>query len=83
MHLVMNEEITLKAGASLDDTNRDKFKVSPIAEIKWTKKMRNLSETSTYPILNHQVLGYGAIGGNDSGTFQEYSISSSRDFKNH
>ena len=67
------EEITLKAGASWDDTNRDKQRLSPIAEISWTRIENEKRSENIYLSYSEstQVLGYGAIGGpTDSGTFR-------------
>ena len=68
-----DEEITLKAGASWDDTNRDKQRFSPIAEISWTRIENKQRSENIYLSYSEstQVLGYGAIGGpTNSGTFR-------------
>jgi hypothetical protein len=68
-----DEEITLKAGASWDDTNRDKQRFSPIAEISWTRIENKQRSDNIYLSYSEstQVLGYGAIGGpTNSGTFR-------------
>ena len=63
------KSIVFKAGASMDDTNRDSSKVSPIAEISWLKSDGPGSEQRTYLSYAQttQVLGYGAIGGSEGG----------------
>jgi len=71
--LDQNEEITYKAGFSWDDTNRDKQRFSPIAEISWTKIENQNDLKNIYLSYSEstQVLGYGAIGGpTNSGTFR-------------
>jgi hypothetical protein len=71
--LSQNEVITYKAGLAWDDTNRDKQRFSPIAEISWTRTENEKNSENIYLSYSEstQVLGYGAIGGpTDSGTFQ-------------
>lgn len=65
------EELTFKFGASLDDTNRDNSKVSPIAEINWKKtdKQGRFENVNISYAQSTKVLGYGAIGGSPSGLF--------------
>jgi outer membrane receptor protein involved in Fe transport len=65
------EELIYKFGASLDDTNRDNSKVSPIAEIGWKKTDTNGRFEHAYLSYaqSTKVLGYGAIGGSPSGLF--------------
>ena len=65
------EELTFKFGASLDDTNRDNSKVSPVAEINWKKTDKNGRSENAYISYaqSTKVLGYGAIGGSPSGLF--------------
>jgi vitamin B12 transporter len=68
-----NEVITYKAGVAWDDTNRDKQRFSPIAEISWSKTENEKNSENIYLSYSEstQVLGYGAIGGStDSGTFR-------------
>jgi outer membrane receptor for ferrienterochelin and colicin len=68
-----DEEITYKIGIAWDDSNRDKQRFSPIAEISWNIiESDNQSENIFLSYSEStQVLGYGAIGGPEgSGTFQ-------------
>ena len=67
-----NQKILYKIGFSLDDSNRDNQKFSPIAEISWKRSEKPNHSDNIYLSYSEstQVLGYGAIGGNtDSGTF--------------
>ena len=51
--LSQNEYISYKAGVSLDDSNSDKERYSPITEIRWTKrKILNEKKASIYLTLN-------------------------------
>lgn len=71
--LSQNEVMTYKAGVAWDDTNRDKQRFSPIAEISWTRTENEKNSENIYLSYSEstQVLGYGAIGGaTDSGTFR-------------
>ena len=71
--LNQNEVITYKAGVAWDDTNRDKQRFSPIAEISWTRTENEKNSENIYLSYSEstQVLGYGAIGGpTNSGTFR-------------
>jgi vitamin B12 transporter len=65
------EELIFKFGASLDDTNRDNSKVSPVAEISWKKTDKHGRFEHAYVSYTQstKVLGYGAIGGSPSGLF--------------
>ena len=65
------ESLFFKAGASLDDTNRDQSKVSPIAEINWLRndERGNFEKVHFSYSEATQVLGYGAIGGSTTGLF--------------
>ncbi|MBT3665906.1 MAG: TonB-dependent receptor [Opitutae bacterium] len=65
------KSITIKAGATLDDTNRDKYKISPIAEINWSNNDSKDSFERTYLSYAQttQAVGYGAIGGKTTGLF--------------
>jgi hypothetical protein len=65
------ESITLKIGASLDDSNRDHYKASPIAEISWLRDNGGGNTESLYLSYAQatQVVGYGAIGGSTTGLF--------------
>jgi vitamin B12 transporter len=67
------ETITTRAGATLDDTNRDSSEVSPIFDITWLRKGSNGHSESIYVSYAEatQVAGYGAVGGKtDSGLFR-------------
>ena len=66
-----NDYLTFKGGLSFDDTNRDKSKISPIAEISWDSKdeQGNLNRSYLSYSQSTKVLGYGAIGGPTSGLF--------------
>ena len=68
--LSKNENIILRAGATLNDSNRDKERYSPITEIRWRRIHNSQRNESIYLSYSEstQVLGYQAIGGNDSGT---------------
>ena len=70
--LSQNEYISYKAGVSLDDSNSDKERYSPITEIRWTKSENSQREESIYLSYSEstQVLGYQAIGGDHNGTGQ-------------
>ncbi len=73
IHLSENEKIMYSIGMSLDDSNRDKEKFSPIAEVSWSRNGDDQQSESAYLSYSEstQVLGYGAIGGPiSSGTFQ-------------
>lgn len=63
-----NEKFIIKAGATFDDTNRNSSKVSPIFRVT-RQKINDDSYTETYLGYSgsSQVVGYTAIGGNDSG----------------
>ena len=68
-----DEVITYKGGISWDDSNRDKQRFSPLAEISWSRKENNKDSESIYISYSEstQLLGYGAIGGPEgTGTFQ-------------
>ncbi|EDY84018.1 TonB-dependent receptor domain protein [Verrucomicrobiia bacterium DG1235] len=58
--------VSLRAGASFDDSNRNASKLSPIADVTWTNGddsyYFSLSQTS-------QVSGYTAVGGSTGGLF--------------
>ncbi|MDQ8180896.1 TonB-dependent receptor [Pelagicoccus sp. SDUM812005] len=58
--------LSLRAGLSYDDTNRDASEVSPIADITWTN-----GDDSYYLSFSQasQVSGYTAIGGATGGLF--------------
>jgi vitamin B12 transporter len=65
------EDLTFKLGASLDDTNRNNSKISPIAEIRWYKSENPEDAEHAYFSYSQatKVLGYGAIGGPEKGLF--------------
>ena len=65
------ESLTLKAGASFDDTNRGKSEFSPLAEISWfkTDDTGNSERIHLSYAQATQVAGYTAIGGGTSGLF--------------
>ena len=67
-----NDYLTFKGGLSFDDTNRDKSKISPIAEISWDSKdeQGNLNRSYLSYSQSTKVLGYGAIGGSTSDFLQ-------------
>lgn len=60
------DSLSLRAGISYDDTNRDSSKLSPIADLTWVKGddtfYVSFAQTS-------QVSGYTAIGGSTGGLF--------------
>ena len=67
-----HESIKFKAGASWDDTNRDKAKISPIAELS---RLKNNAQGNSLSYISYseslQFIGYGAIGGSEtSGLFR-------------
>ena len=67
------ESLTLKLGSSWDDTNRDKARFSPIAEIERIKEYSNTNSDRSYLSYSEavQFIGYGAMGGSEtSGLFR-------------
>ena len=58
-------DLILKAGATLDDSNRDGSEISPLAEIRLDSKDEQGNAESSYLSYSEatQVLGYSAIGG--------------------
>jgi len=67
-----NDTITVRGGFTLDDSNRDPSKVSPIMDITWNSPASTNLNKSAYISYSEttQVLGYGAIGGSEtSGIF--------------
>ena len=69
-HKLEDQKILIfKAGASFDDTNRDSSEFSPIAEISMLTNQGKGQSQRTY--LSYakttQVVGYGAIGGSQTG----------------
>jgi hypothetical protein len=67
--LLPNEKLTIKGGATWDDTNRNSSKVSPIFRVSKIKNLGKGSITETYLDYSEtsQVVGYSAIGGSTSG----------------
>lgn len=65
------ETISIKAGASFDDTNRDQYKVLPIFEVSWIRddSPENYEKAWLSYAESSQVLGYSAIGGSTTGRF--------------
>lgn len=65
-----DSDLTLRAGLSFDDTNRNPSKVSPIADLTWTRK-HNSGYQNVYLSLTQatQLAGYTAIGGGTRGLF--------------
>ena len=67
------ESLAFKLGSSWDDTNRDKARFSPIAEIERIKEYSNANSDRSYLSYSEavQFIGYGAIGGSEtSGLFR-------------
>ena len=60
-----SEQLTLRAGASFDDTNRDSDQVSALLEASWTRERANGHSENVYLAYTEssQVAGYTAIGG--------------------
>ncbi len=65
------ETLTLRAGASFDDTNRDSSEVSPLLDIAWKRTHANARSERLYLSYTEstQVAGYTAIGGSTGGLF--------------
>lgn len=59
-----NETLTLQAGASFDDTNRDDSEISAIFDLAWLRHYDNGSSDRVYLAYSEasQVVGYTAIG---------------------
>ena len=67
------QKITYQAGFSLDHSNRDKQRFSPIAEVSWSCNSSGNEYEKIFLSYSEstQLLGYGAIGGpTNSGTFR-------------
>jgi len=64
-----NSSLTLRAGGSYDDTNRDSSEFSGIADITWEKTHTNGSSGSVYLSYTEtsQVVGYTALNSNPAG----------------
>ncbi|CAA6691819.1 MULTISPECIES: TonB-dependent siderophore receptor [unclassified Lentimonas] len=69
MQLAENEKLSVRAGATYDDTNRDSSKVSPISDITWKRTHANGQFDKVYLSYAQatQVAGYTAIGGSETG----------------
>ena len=67
-NLSNHQKLILKVGFSYDDTNRDSYKLSPIAEISLLTNHLNGRRERAYLSYARatQVAGYGAIGGSES-----------------
>jgi len=71
LSLDSGDTLTLRAGASYYDTNRNSSETSPIADITW----KRIESDGTYKSIHlsyaeaSQVVGYTAIGGATSGLF--------------
>jgi vitamin B12 transporter len=67
------ESVTVRAGATFDDTNRGSSQLSAISDITWVHTHSNSDSKSAYLSYSgsSQVPGYGAIGGDeDKGMFR-------------
>lgn len=66
-----DETLTLSAGATFDDTNRNESQISAIAGIEWARIHNNGNADSLHLAYSEssQVAGYTAIGGGTSGLF--------------
>ncbi len=69
LQLAENETLSLRAGATYDDTNRDDSDVSPISDITWERTHANGQSEKVYLSYAQatQVAGYTAIGGSETG----------------
>ncbi|WAJ71507.1 TonB-dependent receptor plug domain-containing protein [Catenovulum adriaticum] len=67
--LTPNELVTMRLGASFDDSNRDDSKTSLLGDLVWHKTNTDGRSKSVYFSYAQasQVAGYTAIGGSDSG----------------
>jgi outer membrane receptor protein involved in Fe transport len=65
------DSLSVSAGASFDDTNRNESAISPMFEITWLRARDNGDRSSVYLSLaeSSQVAGYTAIGGQTTGLF--------------
>jgi hypothetical protein len=65
------DSVTLRAGASYYDTNRDDSEISAIADITWERVENDGASKKIYLSYAEasQVVGYTAIGGETSGLF--------------
>ncbi|MGJ8652822.1 MAG: TonB-dependent receptor plug domain-containing protein [Opitutaceae bacterium] len=66
-----DESLTLRAGATYDDTNRNESELSGIAGIEWQRTHENGNSDAIFLSYaeSSQVAGYTAIGGGTSGLF--------------
>ncbi|MGB0792553.1 MAG: TonB-dependent receptor plug domain-containing protein [Opitutales bacterium] len=67
--LTANETLKFRAGASIDDSNRNDSELSIISDITWTRTHNDDHAESLHLSYSEasQVAGYTAIGGSDSG----------------
>lgn len=68
-----SEQLTLRAGASFDETNRDSDQISALLDATWTRQRANGYSDKVYLAYTEssQVAGYTAIGGSTtSGLFR-------------
>jgi vitamin B12 transporter len=66
-----DETITVRAGATFDDTNRNDDEFSALFDITWLRSYENGDSDSIYLSFAEasQVVGYTAIGGGTTGLF--------------
>lgn len=66
-----NDKLTIRAGGSVDDTNRNDSALSFIGDITWEREHGNGRTESVYLSYaeSSQVVGYTAIGGATTGLF--------------
>ena len=64
-----SESLTFRAGAALDDTNRDDSEISGVSDITWKRIHTSGNSESIYLSYaeTSQVAGYTAIGGSTTG----------------
>ena len=67
--LETNQSVTMRLGATFDDTNRDDSDISLIGDVTWNKVNQDGTERAIYLSYAQasQVAGYTAIGGSESG----------------
>ncbi|NNG44600.1 TonB-dependent receptor [Pseudoalteromonas sp. NEC-BIFX-2020_002] len=67
--LETNQSITMRLGATFDDTNRDDSDISLIGDVTWNTVTQDGTKRALYLSYAQasQVAGYTAIGGSDSG----------------
>ena len=63
------KSLAVRLGASLDETNRDDSRISPLLDVTWTKRHTDGSSERLYISYaeSSQVAGYTAIGGSETG----------------